>query len=105
MSRRDNSCRLCTYKQVYDVGQSGWITAARVPLPFLSSSHTRTTEYERERSQIEKRREINARYTRRRHLQKVEKQERKRAVFCTIVKSTDGREIDGVASANLRREK
>lgn len=79
--------------------------AARVPLPFLSLSHIRTNEYERERSQIEKRRETNTRYTRRRHLQKVEKQERKRAVFCTIVKSTDGREIDDVASANLRREK
>lgn len=48
--------------------------------------------------QTEKRRETNAGYTRRRHLQKVEKQERKRAVFCTIVKSTDGREIDNTAS-------
>lgn len=48
--------------------------------------------------QTEKRRETNAGYTRRRHLQKLEKQERKRAVFCTIVKSTDGREIDNTAS-------
>lgn len=71
--------------------------AARVPLPFLSSSHIRTNEYERERSQIEKQRETNTRYTRRRHLQKVEKQERKRAAFCTIVKSTDGREIESQA--------
>lgn len=84
---------------LHDVGQSGWVTPRLGFLFRFFPCHTHALPGTREKDrQAEKRRETNARYTRRRHLQKVEKQGRKRAVFCTIVKSTDGREIDGVAA-------
>lgn len=96
----DDSCRLCTFERVYDVGQSSWVTtqhSLRLLFRFFPRRvHALPSTSEKDR-RTETRRETNARYTRRRHLQKVaEKQERKpRAAFCTIVKSTDGRrEID-----------